>query len=87
MEVPSNDGSDQKNSPTPSPRCRRRNQTVRARMHAGIGRARARQPHARDGGNNDDREVHGAGATPASTTDECPKICERRGCIGLVRAK
>lgn len=36
-------------------------------MHAGIGRARARQPHARDGGDNDDRDVDGAGARPTNT--------------------
>lgn len=48
-------------------------------MHAGIGRAHARQPHARDGGDDDDRDVDDAGAGPANTTGVCPKKCERRG--------
>lgn len=48
-------------------------------MHAGMGRARARQPHARDGVDNDDRDVDDAGAGSSSTTGVCPKKCERRG--------
>lgn len=43
-------------------------------MHAGIGRAHARQPHARDAGDDDDREVGDAGAGPANTTGVSQKM-------------